>query len=109
MTVLSRLTWRFHATASRLRWARLEIRRAEALTGKGTDLDFGLVEPASVLERVMQLNLDELRRRQLMDRCWTRAIEPLSEPQEDRQPLIDRGNFFRRKLTEHAPDPPLIH
>ena len=36
-------------------WTRPEIRRTEALAGKQTNLDFGSVEPPSVLGRVIKL------------------------------------------------------
>jgi hypothetical protein len=37
------------------------------------------------------------------------AMKPVAEAEEDRQPLIDRGDFFPRKFAEHATDPPLVN
>src|SRR5271157_2446186 len=37
------------------------------------------------------------------------AMKPVAEAEEDRRPLIDRGDFFTRKFAEHAPDPPLVN
>jgi hypothetical protein len=35
-------------------------------------------------------------------------MKPAAKSEEERQPFIDGRDLFRRKFTEHAPDPPLI-
>ena len=35
-------------------------------------------------------------------------MKPAGKTKEDRQPLIDGSDFFPRKLTEDAPDPPFV-
>jgi hypothetical protein len=36
-------------------------------------------------------------------------MKPVAKAEEDRQPLIDRGDFFTRKFAEHAPYPTLVN
>lgn len=55
------------------------------------------------ITRLIRFTLDGLRHRQSLDR--TRAVKP----EEDSQPLINRGNFFMSQLAEDAPDPALVN
>jgi hypothetical protein len=35
-------------------------------------------------------------------------MQPFANAEKERQPLIDGGDLFPRKLPEYAPDPPLV-
>src|SRR5260370_37374559 len=57
----------------------------------------------------MRVKLVEKRwNRCSLDRRRTRAMQPVANAAEDRQPLIDRGDLFSRKFPYHGPDPPLV-
>src|SRR5205814_1485637 len=47
--------------------------------------------------------------RQLLDRWWNRAVEPLAEAEEDGQSVIDCGRLFRSNLAEYTPYPALVY
>src|SRR5437763_1160844 len=44
-----------------------------------------------------------------LDRLRVRTVKPTAEAEEDRKPLIAGSGVFPRKLTNDAPDPPLIN
>jgi hypothetical protein len=46
--------------------------------------------------------------RRSLDRWHIRPMKPVAQAEEERQPLIDGSDLFPRKLTEYAPDPPLV-